>query len=89
VDPAIDALLFTPVAPHSLFNRTLVLPPTVSIRIKVASDRPVRISVDGREIGQVPENGVIDVRRGSRPVKFVRFDHEGFAARVTRKFDLR
>lgn len=89
VDPQIDALLFTPVAPHSLFNRSLVLPPNVAIKITVADDRPVRVSIDGREIGSLDEGGSVVVRRGERPVRFVRFDSEGFPARVTRKFDLR
>lgn len=88
VDPALDTLLFTPVAPHSLFNRTLVLPPSVTISIRVAADRPVRVSVDGLEIGQVPEDGVVRITRGERPIRFVRFDTEGFPARVTRKFGL-
>lgn len=89
VDPQIDALLFTPVAPHSLFNRTLVLPPDVTLRAAVADDRPVRVSVDGREIGTLDEGGVVVIRRGPRPLKYVRFGDEGFPARVTRKFDLR
>jgi NAD+ kinase len=88
VDPTLDTLLFTPVAPHSLFNRTLVLPPTVTITIRVAADRPVRVSVDGFEIGEVDEGGVVTITRGERPIRFIRFDTEGFAARVTRKFRL-
>jgi NAD+ kinase len=89
VHPQIDALLFVPVAPHSLFNRTLMLPPESKIRVTVADDRPVRVSVDGREIGTLDEGGEVEIHRGPEPVRFVRFDHEGFPARVTRKFDLR
>jgi NAD+ kinase len=88
VDPSLECLLVTPVAPHSLFNRSLVLPPGVSVRVKVADDRPVRVSVDGREIGEVHEGGAIDITRGPTPVGFVRFDAEGFPGRVTRKFGL-
>ncbi len=89
VDPQIDALLFTPVAPHSLFNRTLVLPPDVTIRVIVADDRSVRVSVDGREIGTLDEGAEVVIDRGARPLRYVRFGDEGFPARVTRKFDLR
>lgn len=89
VHPQIDALLFVPVAPHSLFNRTLMLPPESKIRVTVADDRPVRVSVDGREIGTLEEGDQVEIHRGPHPVRFVRFDHEGFPARVTRKFDLR
>ncbi len=88
VDPALDTLLFTPVAPHSLFNRTLVLPPDVTIIIRVAGDRSVRISVDGFEIGEAHEGETVTVTRGERSIGFVRYDVEGFPARVTRKFGL-
>ncbi|MDH4119387.1 MAG: NAD(+)/NADH kinase [Acidimicrobiia bacterium] len=88
VDPALDTLLFTPVAPHSLFARTLVLPPDVMIRVRVAADRPVRVSVDGFEIGEASEGDVVTITRGEHPIGFVRYDTEGFAARVTRKFGL-
>jgi len=66
-----------------------VLPGTVSIRTIVVADRPVRVSVDGREIGEVDEGGSILVTRSPRPARFVRFDTEGFPAKVTRKFELR
>ncbi len=89
VDPRVDALLFTPVAPHSLFNRTLVLPPSVVIRIRVVDHRPVRVSVDGREIASLGDGETVEVTRGPRPLKYVRLGDEGFPARVTRKFDLR
>jgi NAD+ kinase len=88
VDPAIDTLLFTPVAPHSLFNRTLVLPPDKTILITVADDRPVRVSVDGFEIGEAYEGQTVKITRGPRSIGFVRYDTEGFPARVTRKFGL-
>ncbi len=89
VDPRLPALLFTPVAPHSLFNRTLVLPAEVAIKITVVDDRPVRVSVDGREVGSLDEGGSVVVQKGPRPVRFIKFDSEGFPSRVTRKFDLR
>jgi NAD+ kinase len=88
VDPALDAVLFTPVAPHSLFNRTLVLPPDVTVSIRVAADRPVRVSVDGFEIGEAHEGDTIRVTQGERPIRFIRYGLEGFPARVTRKFEL-
>jgi NAD+ kinase len=89
VDPSIDTLLVTPVAPHSLFNRTLVVPGDTAITAHVVADRPVRVSVDGREIGEVFEGGSIEITHGPRRAKFVRFDTETFPARITRKFDVR
>lgn len=89
VDPALDAILVTPVAAHSLFDRTLVLPPTARVVCRVGRDRPVRVSVDGLEIGNLGEGDPVAISAGASRVRFVVFDGEGFPARVTRKFRLR
>ena len=49
LDPSLDALIITPVAPHSLLSRSIVLTPSTEIRYTVDLDRPVRVNVDGRE----------------------------------------
>lgn len=86
VDPSLDLLMVTPVAPHSLFNRTLVLSPDAGIRCRVAARRPVRVSVDGIEIGTLHEGGAVEVERGPTRARFVRVDGGQFASRITRKF---
>ncbi len=88
VDPDLDAVLVTPVAAHSLFDRTLVLPPSARIVCRVGRDRPVRVSVDGAALGNLGDGETAVVTAGDRRARFVVFDGEGFAARVTRKFRL-
>ncbi|MGQ0849471.1 MAG: NAD(+)/NADH kinase [Actinomycetota bacterium] len=88
VDPHVEALLLTPVAPHSLFNRTLVLKPDARIRIEVTADRPVRVSVDGVETGFLGEGGIVEIARGERPARTVSFDSTSFPQTVKQKFRL-
>lgn len=88
VDPLVQALLLTPVAPHSLFDRTLVLSPESRIRIEVTADRPVRVSVDGVEVGFLGQGGTVDIQRGDRSVRFVTLDLASFPATVKAKFRL-
>ena len=88
VDPLIEALMLTPVASHSLFNRTLVLPPGARISIKVVANRPVRVSVDGVETGTLVQGGTVEVMRGERPARFLALDPASFPATVKRKFRL-
>lgn len=88
VDPDLDAVLVTPVAAHSLFDRTLVLPPAARIVCRVRRDRPVRVSVDGVALGDLADGEAVVVTAGERRARFVVFDGKGFAARVTRKFRL-
>ncbi len=88
VDPSLEAVLVSPVAPHSLFNRTVILRAETTISVRVAAARPTRVSVDGVEIGELDEDGIAHIRRGERDIGFVRFDREAFHQRVTRKFGL-
>jgi NAD+ kinase len=88
VDPSIEALLLTPVAAHSLFDRTLVLPPTSVINIRVAADRPVRVSIDGLEAGTLNLDQTVEVFRGDHPARFVSLDWHSFPATIKRKFRL-
>ena len=51
VSPKHRAVLLTPVSPHMLFDRTLVLDPSETIDIEVLGHRPAELAVDGvREV---------------------------------------
>src|ERR687892_445563 len=51
VEPTHRCLLMTPVSPHMLFDRTLVLAPGATVRIEVLGDRDATLSVDGSNLG--------------------------------------
>ena len=87
MDPRVDGILITPVAPHSLFDRSLVIPSDSVVVITVADDRAVRVSADGRELGAMNEGDRCVIGPGP-PTQFVRMRQEGFPGRVTRKFRL-
>ncbi|MGA7272027.1 MAG: NAD(+)/NADH kinase [Acidimicrobiia bacterium] len=88
VDHSIQALMMTPVASHSLFSRTMVLPPDSVIRVTVRRQRPARISVDKVPLGEADEGEVVEISRTRDPLQFVRFDHLSFARAVNEKFSL-
>lgn len=88
VDPEVSAITLSPVAAHSLFDRTLVLPPRRRIRITVERDRPVRVSVDKVDLGVLSEGESVEVSTASRTVRFVGFHEVSFPNSVTDKFGL-
>jgi NAD+ kinase len=88
VDPRLQALIMTPVASHSLFDRALVLPPTSMISLKVTRDRLVRANVDKTGLGELAEGQVVEIRRGERPARFVAFRQGGFPCLIKEKFGL-
>jgi NAD+ kinase len=88
VDPELSALILTPVAAHSLFDRTLVLPAHTELQIKVGRDRPVKVTVDKTDMGHLGTGETVEIARGSRPVRFVRFTRRPFTRLITDKFGL-
>ena len=53
VDPEVEALVLTPIAPHSLLSRSIVVSPNAEISVTVEIGRPARVNVDGREIATI------------------------------------
>jgi NAD+ kinase len=88
VDPVLNAMILTPVAAHSLFDRTLVLPAGSRLSIVVQRDRPVNVTVDKIDMGHLTAGLTVDIEQGERPARFVRFGQRSFAGLVKDKFGL-
>jgi NAD+ kinase len=88
VAPSHEALLLTPVAAHMLFDRSLVLPPTACIRLEVADERPVDLSVDGRSLGTLGEGDAVVCTAAPNPARLVTFGSRSFLGILKAKFGL-
>lgn len=88
IDPRVDALVLTPVAAHSLFDRPIVLPSSSRIKVTVRRDRPVRVNVDKAVLGLLSDGDEVLISRGSRPARFVTFGSSTFPELVRDKFGL-
>ena len=90
LSPRVDAILLVPVAPHTLFNRTLVVDPGERLSLRpLAGAGGCVVGCDGRESIPVPEGGSVHVFRGERPVRLARLGRHDFYATVRDKFGLR
>lgn len=88
VAPELEALLLTPVAPHSLLSRSLVLSPRTRIVFTVEADREVRVNLDGREACTLTEGETLVVEKGDRPVRFISPGIHPFPQGVRKQFGL-
>lgn len=88
LSPRVDAILLTPVASHSLFDRTVVIDPAEDLVVAPAEHGRCLVGVDGRESLTVPAGGRVEVSRGSEPVRLGRLSEFDFYARVRAKFRL-
>ncbi|HJR58487.1 MAG TPA: NAD(+)/NADH kinase [Vicinamibacterales bacterium] len=75
VHPAVDALLLTPIAPHMLTNRPIVVPAAAEIRVQPAvdgSNEELFVTLDGQSVHALQAADVVVVRQAGRPVRLVR-----------------
>jgi NAD+ kinase len=88
VAPTHRAMLLTPVSPHMLFDRTLVLDPQAEVRISVQGHRAATLSVDGRNLGELDEGDAIICTAAPYAAKLVTFGQRDFLQILKTKFGL-
>jgi NAD+ kinase len=59
VAPTHRALLLTPVSPHMLFDRTLVLDAETRIDLTVTGGRPAALTVDGQQVTELCDGDTV------------------------------
>jgi len=88
VEPAVEALVLTPIAPHSLLSRSLILAPGTVVGLDVELDRPAQINVDGREFARIAPGTHVEVRRSDLSVRFLTLGRHPFPQAVRHQFGL-
>ncbi len=69
--PSLEALVLTPICPHTLTQRPLVMPDTVVLDIEVTAGAKARLTVDGQEGVELAGGDVVRVRRSEHGVLLV------------------
>jgi NAD+ kinase len=74
VHPTVDALLLTPIAPHMLTNRPVVLPGSSTVRVAPVMNgaEEVFATFDGQWGHPLQTGDVIEITRAERPLRLVR-----------------
>jgi NAD+ kinase len=87
ITPDLNVLLITPVCPHSLSDRPLVVHPESTIRIRVFTTVPenVMLTMDGQYGVQLMPMDRILIKQAVPRVKFIRFDKRGFFELLRKK----
>lgn len=88
VDPMHRALLLTPVAPHSLFDRSLVLSPDDAVRMTVLEDRDAFIALDGHIVDRLEVGRSVVCTAAAQPARLVSFGRKDFHRTLKSKFGL-
>jgi NAD+ kinase len=88
VSPTHQAILLTPLAPHMLFDRSLVLDSTETVDVEVVGDREVVMAVDGQEVCSLAVGDSVRCRTSASPAVFVRLEPNRFHQVLKTKFGL-
>ncbi|WP_419917829.1 NAD(+)/NADH kinase [Candidatus Poriferisocius sp.] len=86
--PTMHAVILTPVAPHMLFDRSLVLPPASELVVRVLGDRSAAVAVDGRELGRLEVGDSLTVTVSDKPARLVTLSRRGFHQALKSTFGL-
>jgi NAD+ kinase len=90
VFPTADVLALTPICPHTLSNRSLILPLTATIEVKVISPRPATIlSADGQVVSELAAGDRLKIRRSRRTVRLTHLAGGSFCETLRRKLHWR
>jgi NAD+ kinase len=88
--PTAGVLALTPICPHTLSNRALVLPMSARIEVTVISPKPPTIlSADGESVGEIFTNEVVTVRRSPRSVRLMHLSGTSFCETLRKKLHWR
>lgn len=88
VSPRLRGLVVTPVSPHTLFDRSLVLDEGEWVRLEVLEGRPAALVIDGRTFGTLDPGASVVCRAGKHDARFVTFDGRDFHQILKAKFSL-
>jgi NAD+ kinase len=88
VSPRLRCFLLTPVSPHMLFDRALVLDAEEELHLEILGDREVLLTIDGRELGTLETGASVTCRGGPHPARIVTFGGRDFHQILKTKFGL-
>ncbi|HEY5766024.1 MAG TPA: NAD(+)/NADH kinase [Candidatus Deferrimicrobiaceae bacterium] len=71
--PTLHAIVITPICPHTLTNRPIVIPDTMEVRAKLLSqETDVFLTLDGQVGFGIRQGDVIEVKKAAAPLRFFR-----------------
>ncbi|MCU0784587.1 MAG: NAD(+)/NADH kinase [Verrucomicrobia bacterium] len=90
VSPTAEVFALTPISPHTLTNRSLIVPLTATICVKAISPKPsTLLSADGQVIRELSAGDVVTIRRSRRTVRLLQLADSSFFEALRQKLHWR
>lgn len=88
VSPGMEMLLLTPVSPHTLFDRTLVVPVGTTIRLELIDQRDASVAIDGVNVALLHSGDSLICSGGPLRARLARVGGPSFHGLLRSKFRL-
>jgi NAD+ kinase len=86
IAPSIECILATPICPHTLVVRPLVLPADAEVTVSALTPTEgLMLTVDGQDGAELRPGDCLVIRRGPAAVRLVRFTGQNFFTTLRRK----
>ena len=73
-----DAVVLTPIAPHTLSNRPIVIPASERIEVTLLDDQDVMLTMDGQVGVPLRERDTVEVQKAAARIRLLRFPQKDF-----------
>ena len=88
VSPSMRAVVVTPISPHMLFDRALVLEPGEDVTLQMTDGPPAALALDGSVIIELHPGDIVTCGASAEPARIVTFGARDFHAILRAKFGL-
>lgn len=78
LNPNIRALIIVPICPHTFQMRPLLVSEDDEVKIKIAANSDLAVTLDGQEIFKLPPNDEVVVRKSKMTAKIVKFADKNY-----------
>jgi NAD+ kinase len=86
--PALRCTVLTPISPHMLFDRSLVLEEHEELEFLVCDGRSAELTIDGRELGPLADGDRVRCRAAAEPLRLATIHPRDFHQILKLKFAL-
>ena len=89
-DPALYSIIITPICPHSLTARSVILPADAKVTIKVDVSKKTQeneavVSIDGEMISELSAGGYVEIKKSDIDTKIIKFKRTSFMQIISEK----
>lgn len=88
LSPEMHAIVLTPVAPHLVFDRSLVLGGNESVEMRLEESAPAAAVIDGARVISLAAGDLVRCRAASQRARLVSFGHLDFHAVLRSRFGI-